>query len=78
VGAALIVDAVRAHRPVTVIAEPSRVVDHLLPLLRPGDLVLTLGAGDIGKVADELVAALQHREKAEPRPSGNAAARPSP
>lgn len=67
VGAVLIVDAVRAHRPVTVIADPSRIVDQLLPQLRPGDLVLTLGAGDIGKVADELVAALRYQHESGQR-----------
>jgi UDP-N-acetylmuramate--alanine ligase len=59
VSAALIVEAVRARRPVTFVAEAAAVVDHLLPLLRSGDLVLTLGAGDIGKAADDLVAALR-------------------
>ncbi len=31
------------------------VVDQLLPEIREGDLVLTMGAGDVWKVADELV-----------------------
>jgi UDP-N-acetylmuramate--alanine ligase len=61
VTAALIVDAVREHHPVTFIEDASSVVDHLVPHLRPGDLVLTLGAGDIWRVADALVAALRHR-----------------
>jgi len=34
---------------------------RLLEACRPGDLVLTLGAGDVGRVAGELVAALQRR-----------------
>src|SRR5207249_332055 len=62
VSAALIVDAVRLHRPVTFIAEQARVVKHLLPVLRSGDLVLTLGAGDIWKTAEELVTALKRQE----------------
>lgn len=61
VGASLIVDAVRARRPVTFISDAGRLVDHLLPTLRAGDVVLTLGAGDIGAVADDLVAALRAR-----------------
>ncbi len=61
VGASLIVDAVRAHRPVTFISDAHRLVDHLLPSLRAGDVVLTLGAGDVGGVADDLVAALRAR-----------------
>ena len=28
---------------------------QLLPLLQPGDLVLTLGAGSIGRLGDELL-----------------------
>lgn len=67
VSAALIVDAVRPHRPVTFIAEKERVAGHLLPVLRPDDLVLTLGAGDIWKTADELVAALRTQQQTETR-----------
>ncbi len=72
VTARLIVDAVRAHRPVAFIEEKANLVDQLLPKLRPGDLVLTLGAGDIGQLADELVRALQTRRG----PHGSA--RPGP
>jgi UDP-N-acetylmuramate--alanine ligase len=59
VTASLIVDVVRAHHPVTFVPEASGVVQHLLPRLRSGDLVLTLGAGDIWRVADALVEAVQ-------------------
>ena len=76
VSAALIVEAVRPHRPVTFIAEGERVVGHLLPMLRPGDLVLTLGAGDIWRTADELVAALGTRAQTGTREHGNAGTRP--
>jgi len=61
VTAALIVDAVRPHHPVTFVEDTQAVVDHLLPNLRRGDLVLTLGAGDIWRVADALVGALQRQ-----------------
>ena len=61
VTAALIVDAARAHRPVTFVEEKDAIVDHLIPRLRTGDLVLTLGAGDIWQVADRLVDALRRR-----------------
>jgi len=74
VTASLIVDAVRAHHPVTFIPDASAVVDHLLPRIRSGDLVLTLGAGDIWRVADALVAAL--RRAAAP-PGGGEGGRPS-
>ncbi|MDQ7819790.1 MAG: UDP-N-acetylmuramate--L-alanine ligase [Armatimonadota bacterium] len=59
VSASLIVNAIRPHRPVTFLPDPAGVVEHLLEVVRPGDLVLTLGAGDIGRVADALVAALR-------------------
>jgi UDP-N-acetylmuramate--alanine ligase len=55
------VDAVRTHRPVTFISDAHRLVEHLLPSVRAGDVVLTLGAGDIGAVADDLVTALRAR-----------------
>ena len=64
VTAALIVDAVRAHRPVAFIEDAAAVVDYLAPRLRTGDLVLTLGAGDIWQVADRLVEALRVRHRA--------------
>jgi UDP-N-acetylmuramate--alanine ligase len=40
------------------IFEKSDVVKFLLPELRPGDMVITLGAGDIRTVGEDLVAAL--------------------
>jgi UDP-N-acetylmuramate--alanine ligase len=39
----------------------SRALEELLALLRPGDLALTLGAGDITKLGPELVRALETR-----------------
>lgn len=61
VTAGLIVDAVRPHRPVAFVEDANGVVDYLLRLLQDGDLVLTLGAGDIWHVADRLVEALPRR-----------------
>jgi UDP-N-acetylmuramate--alanine ligase len=43
------------HRNVTYFADKKEIVDHLLHIIVPGDLVITLGAGDIWQVADELV-----------------------
>jgi UDP-N-acetylmuramate--alanine ligase len=59
VSARMIVDVVEPHRPVTYIPDMHVIVDDLLPRLRAGDIVLTLGAGDIGAVADQLVARLR-------------------
>src|SRR5512143_1163688 len=43
------------HKDVTYLAEKGKIVDHLLRILSPGDLVITLGAGDIWQVSEELV-----------------------
>jgi UDP-N-acetylmuramate--alanine ligase len=46
------------HRDVTYIPEQKRIVEHLLKIVREEDLVITLGAGDIWQVADELLVRL--------------------
>jgi UDP-N-acetylmuramate--alanine ligase len=43
------------HKNVTYFADKKEIVDTLLRILVPGDMVITLGAGDIWQVADELV-----------------------
>jgi UDP-N-acetylmuramate--alanine ligase len=55
--------AVDQHRtsPVHVVAAVSDVPAAVADLVRPGDLVLTLGAGSIGGVAAKLVAELERR-----------------
>jgi UDP-N-acetylmuramate--alanine ligase len=53
------VQATSPGQRVDLIRDKSQIVPTLLPELQPGDLVLTLGAGDIYKVGQELVAALQ-------------------
>lgn len=47
------------HKDVTFIADKGEIVSHLLKVIEPGDLVITMGAGDIWQVADELVQRLQ-------------------
>jgi UDP-N-acetylmuramate--alanine ligase len=59
IDAGIIVRAIGARRPVRFIADPSSVAAQLVGELRPGDLVLTIGAGDIWKVADDLVGRLR-------------------
>jgi len=59
-----VVDAVVAHdRDRTVVYLPRRedLVAYLVARLRPGDLCLTLGAGDLTTLPDELQSALAHR-----------------
>lgn len=43
------------HKDVTYLPDKREIVDHLLRIQTPGDMVITLGAGDIYQVADELV-----------------------
>ncbi len=56
----------RTGRPVRVVGTPAHVPDAVAAIARPGDLVLTAGAGSIGGVARAVVAALerQHAGKA--------------
>ena len=44
-----------SHKDVTYIPDKKEIVDHLLRVTAPGDMVITLGAGDVWQVADELV-----------------------
>jgi UDP-N-acetylmuramate--alanine ligase len=59
--------AIREHtgRPVDVVARLSDVAPTLARLARPGDLVITLGAGSIGSVPEPLIELLS---QLEPRP----------
>jgi UDP-N-acetylmuramate--alanine ligase len=43
------------HRDVTYIPDKSEIVDHLVGMLRQGDLLVTLGAGDVWKVGEEVL-----------------------
>jgi UDP-N-acetylmuramate--alanine ligase len=60
VSGAKLADTIRAvgRPPVTFIERKDRLVDEVLPLLKAGDLVLTLGAGDIWKTGPALLAKL--------------------
>jgi UDP-N-acetylmuramate--alanine ligase len=49
--------------PVRVVIEVDRVADALAAIARPGDLVITLGAGSIGSVATTLVSVLERRHR---------------
>jgi len=60
VEAAVLADAIRArgHRDVRFVPDLERVVPELLPELRAGDLVLTLGAGSVSRLGPKLLQAL--------------------
>ncbi len=49
------------HRQVTYIEDKRSIGGHLLEMVKRGDMVITLGAGDIYKIADELVDRLRER-----------------
>ncbi len=59
-------DAVRSGsgRPVHVARQLDEVIAAILPLARPGDAVITLGAGSIGTLPARLIEALKQREAA--------------
>jgi len=49
----------RGHIEAEYVGDKDEIVERLLPKLQSGDIVLTLGAGDIYKVGEKLVEALQ-------------------
>jgi UDP-N-acetylmuramate--alanine ligase len=48
------------HKDVTYLPDKERVADHLLGVLRKGDLMITLGAGDVWKIGEQVVEGLRH------------------
>lgn len=59
VSSRLVLDAILAHDPaaaVTYVPERAALLAHLRQTLRPGDCCLTLGAGDLTSLPDELLA----------------------
>jgi UDP-N-acetylmuramate--alanine ligase len=62
--------AAHGHREVVYLDnDRSRILDYLCETSRPGDLVLTLGAGDVGQLGGELLARLRSEEDPEKRRS---------
>lgn len=55
------VEATNGHPPVVYVPERSALAVALAEILEPGDLCLTLGAGDITKLADEVLPLLEVR-----------------
>ncbi len=47
------------HRDVTYLADKGKVADYLLGVLKKGDLMITLGAGDVWKIGEEVVEKLK-------------------
>jgi UDP-N-acetylmuramate--alanine ligase len=57
-------DAIRAgsRRPVHLVPSLDAVVPAVVALVRPGDMVMTLGAGSIGSLPARLLEALEQKE----------------
>jgi UDP-N-acetylmuramate--alanine ligase len=51
------------HKDVTFIPEREKIVDHLTAVLKKGDLLITLGAGDVWKVGEQVLEKLQHEDR---------------
>jgi UDP-N-acetylmuramate--alanine ligase len=66
VSGALLAERVRmaGHRSVTFIEQKETMPDQVLPHLKPGDLVLTLGAGDIWKAGTGILTRLERPQTA--------------
>jgi UDP-N-acetylmuramate--alanine ligase len=63
VESAALVEGIRArgHRSVELVADLEQVPERLVPELRSGDLVITLGAGSVTRLGPKLLAALEER-----------------
>ncbi len=53
------------HRDVHYISDRHEILQYLLTVIMPGDLVITLGAGDIFRVGEDLIEELGRKYKAE-------------
>jgi UDP-N-acetylmuramate--alanine ligase len=48
------------HKDVTYLPDKEKVADHLMGVLKKGDLMITLGAGDVWKIGEQVVEKLRH------------------
>ncbi len=63
VTAQALVDLIKQNSNENTVYMPTKddVFEHLMKVVKPGDLVITMGAGDIWKVADRLAEALENK-----------------
>jgi len=48
------------HKDVVYIPEREKIVEHMASVLRKGDLMITLGAGDVWKIGEQVLEKLKH------------------
>ena len=51
------------HKDVVYIADREKVLEHLVETIKTGDLVLTLGAGDIWKIGEQIMEKLKNAHR---------------
>jgi len=51
------------HKDVVFIPEREKIVEHLAETLRKGDLMITLGAGDVWKLGEQVLEKLRHADR---------------
>ncbi|MFP7755099.1 UDP-N-acetylmuramate--L-alanine ligase [Thermodesulfobacteriota bacterium B35] len=73
VSSQVLLDAIRRHgqRHVSLVPALEELPGELLEILRPGDLLLTLGAGNIVRVGDQLLELLAEQDRANPEGAGS-------
>jgi len=61
VSSRLIVDAARrmGHKRIRYLEDKNRLAEEVLKVVKPGDMLLTVGAGDVYKLAPQIIAALK-------------------
>jgi UDP-N-acetylmuramate--alanine ligase len=59
-----LLDAIKAkgHREAVGLARPGEVLDYISDRIQPGDVLVTLGAGDVWKIGEELVSRRENPE----------------
>jgi UDP-N-acetylmuramate--alanine ligase len=48
------------HKDVTYFPDKEKLADHMVGVLKKGDLMITLGAGDVWKIGEQVVEKLKH------------------
>ena len=48
------------HKDVTYIPDKGKIADHMISILKKGDLMITLGAGDVWKIGEQVAERLRH------------------